>query len=79
MLNIEWSPFAGGLIGLFVGLTGVGSGAFMAPILLLGFGLDLVTVVAMDLLFASITKLAGTRAHQKNQFVNWQITKRIRV
>ena len=77
MLSIEWLPFAGGLVGLIVGLTGVGGGALMAPILLAGFELDLVTVVATDLLFATITKLAVTRVHQKNQFIDWQITKRM--
>ena len=41
MLGLEWAPFAGALVGLIVGLTGVGGGAIMAPILLVGFGLDL--------------------------------------
>jgi len=77
MLSIEWLPLAGGLVGLIVGLTGVGGGALMAPILLIGFGLGLEAVVATDLLFATITKLAVTRVHQKNQFVDWQITKRL--
>ena len=77
MLSFEWLPFAGGRVGLIVGLTGVGGGALMAPILLIGFGLDLEAVVATDLLFATITKLAVTGVHQKNQFVDWQITKRM--
>jgi uncharacterized protein len=55
MLGLEWAPFAGALVGLIVGLTGVGGGALMAPILLVGFGLDLSTVVATDLLFATLT------------------------
>ena len=76
MLGLEWAPFAGALVGLIVGLTGVG-GALMAPILLVGFGLDLSTVVATDLLFATLTKLAVTRVHHKNQFIDWQVTKRL--
>ena len=40
MLGLEWAPLAGALVGLIVGLTGVGGGALMAPILLVGFGLD---------------------------------------
>ena len=54
MLSIERLPLAGDLVGLIVGLTGVGGGALMAPILLIGFGLVLETVVATDLLFATI-------------------------
>ena len=77
MLGLEWAPVAGAVVGLIVGLTGVGSGALMAPILLVGFGLDLATVVATDLLFATLTKLAVTRVHHKNQFIDWQVTKRL--
>lgn len=77
MLGLEWAPVAGAVVGLIVGLTGVGGGALMAPILLVGFGMDLATVVATDLLFATLTKLAVTRVHHKNQFIDWQVTKRL--
>jgi len=77
MLGLEWAPVAGAVVGLIVGLTGVGGGALMAPILLVGFGLDLAAVVATDLLFATLTKLAVTRVHHKNQFIDWQVTKRL--
>ena len=76
-LDLFWAPFAGALVGFIVGLTGVGGGALMAPILLLGFGLDLQTVVATDLLFATITKLAAGGMHIRNQLVDWQIVKRL--
>ena len=49
----------------------------MAPILLFGFGFDLPTVVATDLLFATITKLVATGFHSKNNYVDWQVTKRL--
>ena len=49
----------------------------MAPILLIGFGFDLPTVVATDLLFATITKLVATGFHSKNNYVDWQVTKRL--
>ena len=77
MIGIEWAPLAGALVGLVVGLTGVGGGALMAPILLFGFGFDLPTVVATDLLFATITKLVATGFHSKNNYVDWQVTKRL--
>lgn len=76
-LDLFWTPFAGALVGFIVGLTGVGGGALMAPILLLGFGLELQTVVATDLLFATITKLAAGGMHIRNQLVDWQIVKRL--
>ena len=77
MIGIEWAPLAGAVVGLIVGLTGVGGGALMAPILLFGFGFDLPTVVATDLLFATITKLVATGSHNKNKLVDWQVTKRL--
>ena len=76
-LDLIYAPFAGALIGFIVGLTGVGGGALMAPILLLGFGLDLQTVVATDLLFATLTKLAAGGMHIRNQLVDWQIVRRL--
>ena len=48
---------AGALTGFVVGLTGVGGGALMTPILLLFFGIAPVTAIATDLWFAAITKL----------------------
>ena len=77
VIGTEWAPLAGALVGLVVGLTGVGGGALMAPILLFAFGFDLPTVVATDLLFATITKLVATGFHSKNNYVDWQVTKRL--
>lgn len=74
---MEWVPIAGVLVGFVVGLTGVGGGALMAPILLICFQIDLVTVVATDLMFATVTKLVASGVHSKNQLVDWQITIRL--
>lgn len=74
---MEWAPLAGALVGFIVGLTGVGGGALMAPILLVGFGVDLITVVATDLLFATLTKITASTAHNKNSLIDWQIAKRM--
>ena len=70
-------PLAGLIVGLIVGITGVGGGALMAPILLLAFDMDPLTVVATDLLFATITKLAVTQGHHKNALIDWQIATRL--
>jgi uncharacterized protein len=77
ILDLTWGPIAGTIVGLIVGLTGVGGGALMAPILLIGFGMELQTVVATDLLFATITKIAAGGMHIRNQLVDWKIVKRL--
>lgn len=68
---------AGALTGFFVGLTGVGGGALMTPILLLVFGVAPTTAIATDLWFAAITKLVGAAIHQDAGEVDWQVVKRL--
>jgi uncharacterized membrane protein YfcA len=68
---------AGALTGFAVGLTGVGGGALMTPILLLFFGVSPATAVATDLWFAVITKLVATTIHDRAGTVDWQIVKRL--
>lgn len=75
---IDWTySLAGALTGFVVGLTGVGGGALMTPILLLVFGVSPVTAIATDLWFAAITKLVGARVHHANGNVDWQVAKRL--
>ena len=54
---------AGALTGFLVGLTGVGGGALMTPLLLLLFGMAPLAAVGTDLWFAAITKLFASRVH----------------
>lgn len=68
---------AGALTGFVVGLTGVGGGALMTPILLIFFGVSTTTAVATDLWFAAVTKLVGARVHHTNGLVDWQVVKRL--
>ena len=68
---------AGALTGFVVGLTGVGGGALMTPILLIFFGVSPTTAIATDLWFAAITKLVGARVHHNNGNVDWQVAKRL--
>lgn len=68
---------AGALTGVVVGVTGVGGGALMTPILLLFFGVPPTTAVATDLWFAAITKLAGARIHHGAGQVDWQVARRL--
>lgn len=62
---------------VIVGPTGVGTSALMAPTLIGGFEMEVIAVIATDLLFVTITKLAVTRVHHKNKFIDWQVTKRL--
>lgn len=68
---------AGALTGFVVGLTGVGGGALMTPILLLVFGVSPTTAVATDLWFAVITKLAGVGIHGQAGQVDWRVVRRL--
>jgi uncharacterized protein len=51
---------SGFFVGLLVGQTGMGGGALMTPLLILVFGVHPATAVGTDLLYASVTKTAGT-------------------
>lgn len=63
---------SGLLVGTLVGITGVGGGSLMTPILVL-LGVHPTTAVGTDLLYAAITKTAGTAVHGRNKTINWKI------
>jgi uncharacterized protein len=65
---------SGFVVGVIVGLTGVGGGSLMTPLLVLFFGIHPVTAVGTDLLHAAITKSGGTYVHAKKKRVEWRIT-----
>lgn len=69
--------FAGMLVGILVGLTGVGGGSLMTPLLVLLFGVNPQTAVGTDLLFAATTKIAGSVVHGKRETVDWRIVRRM--
>ncbi|HEX3984355.1 MAG TPA: sulfite exporter TauE/SafE family protein [Acidisoma sp.] len=64
---------SGLLVGILVGLTGVGGGSLMTPLLVLLFGFHPSTAVGTDLLFASVTKSVGTTIHSAGRSVDWKI------
>lgn len=75
---IEWSySLAGALTGLIIGLTGVGGGALMAPILLLVFDIAIGTVVATDLWFAAVTKIAAIRIYNTHHHIDWKVARQL--
>ena len=74
LLTYVVSGFA---VGLLVGMTGVGGGSLMTPLLTLLFGVPPSVAVGTDLAFASITKTAGTFTHRLRGTIRWDIVKRL--
>eukprot|EP01037_Dinobryon_pediforme_P023965 gene23965-25582_t len=68
---------SGFAVGLLVGLTGVGGGSLMTPLLTLLFGIHPSVAVGTDLAFAAATKTAGTVAHRFKGTVRWDIVRRL--
>lgn len=68
---------AGLVVGVLVGMTGVGGGALMTPLLVLLFGVSPQTAVGTDLLFAAITKITGSAVHGWRATVDWRIVRRL--
>jgi uncharacterized membrane protein YfcA len=64
---------AGLVVGLIVGLTGVGGGSLMTPILIFFFGVKPYMAVGTDLLFAAFTKAGGTLSLARQRLVPWRV------
>lgn len=64
---------AGFVVGLCVGLTGVGGGALMTPILVMGFGIPAALAVGTDLVYAAITKASGVWFHGRKGSIRWRL------
>jgi uncharacterized protein len=76
--HIDLLYSASGLfVGFLVGLTGVGGGSLMTPILVLLFGVHPATAVGTDLLYAAVTKATGTLVHGVKGSVDWLVTLRL--
>ncbi len=75
---MDWLyTLSGFAVGAIVGLTGVGGGSLMTPVLVLVFGVAPVTAVGTDLLFAALTKTGGAWAHARRGNVDWKIVGRL--
>jgi len=68
---------SGFLVGLLVGMTGVGGGALMTPILILLFGIHPATAVGTDLLYAAATKTGGSLVHGLARSIDWRVVMRL--
>ena len=68
---------SGFVVGTLVGLTGVGGGSLMTPLLVLFFKFPTAVAVGTDLLYAAITKSAGAVSHHKLGHVDWKIVRNL--
>lgn len=66
---------AGFTVGILVGLTGIGGGSLMTPLLILLFGIHPATAVGTDLLHAAVTKSAGSLVHGLNRTIDWRVVR----
>ncbi|OHC67116.1 MAG: hypothetical protein A3H93_11890 [Rhodocyclales bacterium RIFCSPLOWO2_02_FULL_63_24] len=79
-MDIAFNPalsLSGFAVGLLVGLTGVGGGSLMTPLLVLLFGFKPATAVGTDLLYAALTKSGGSWVHHRHGNIDWTITGRL--
>jgi hypothetical protein len=65
--------FAGFGVGVIVGLTGVGGGSLMTPLLIFAFGVKPHLAIGTDLLFAAFTKMGGTVNLARSRLIDWRI------
>lgn len=71
---MEWGyTISGFIVGFIVGVTGVGGGSLMTPLLILMYGISPATAVGTDLLYASVTKTGGAWVHGRRGTVNWRL------
>src|SRR5258706_11867845 len=72
-MPVDWIyPLSGFVVGGIVGLTGVGGGSLMTPLLVLVFGISPATAVGTDLLYAAITKAGGVFVHGRKGSIAWR-------
>jgi uncharacterized membrane protein YfcA len=68
---------SGFAVGMLVGMTGVGGGSLMTPLLILLFGIHPAVAVGTDLLQAAATKTVGSLVHGFNRTIDWRIVRRL--
>jgi len=72
MLDLGY-VIAGFFVGTIVGLTGVGGGSLMTPLLIFFFGVKPYMAVGTDLLFAAFTKMGGTLSFARQRLIPWRV------
>lgn len=75
-MGSDWLlPFYGFVVGTLVGLTGMGGGVLMTPLLMLGLGMPATAAIGTDLAYSSITKLAGAWQHWRQGTVDLRVVR----
>jgi len=75
-MGADWLlPIYGLIVGMLVGLTGMGGGVLMTPLLVLGLGMPATAAIGTDLAYSSITKLAGTWQHWRQGTVEMRVVR----
>jgi len=76
--ELNWIyTLSGFAVGFLVGMTGVGGGSLMTPLLILLFGIAPSTAVGTDLLYACVTKAGGVAVHGFNRNIDWKVVRRL--
>src|SRR5262245_29572881 len=71
---MDWALTAAGLgVGVIVGLTGMGGGALMTPILVIFFGIPPLAAVSSDLVASAVMKPVGSFVHIRRGRVDWRL------
>src|SRR5690349_20159099 len=73
---MDWALAAAGFgVGIIVGLTGMGGGALMTPILVLFFGIPPLAAVSSDLVASAVIKPVGSVVHIRRGRVDWRLVR----
>lgn len=72
-MDFVYYILAGAFVGFAVGLTGIGGGSLMTPILVKLFGFPMNIAVGTDLLYAAVTKAGGVAVHRRQRTIRWDI------
>ena len=71
---MNWgASLAGLIVGTLVGMTGVGGGSLMAPVLILVLGVTPLRAIGSDLAYAAITKAVGAWQHARAGSVDYRV------
>ena len=68
---------SGFAVGMLVGMTGVGGGSLMTPLLILLFGVHPATAVGTDLIYAAVTKTGGSLVNSYAHSIDWRVVRRL--
>src|ERR1700730_9434283 len=75
MQSLLLKALVGTVVGVFVGLTGLGSGVLLLPVLIFGLGIPPIVAVGSDAAFSALTKLGAGFLHWRQRTVDWRLVR----